>query len=252
MSGEGEADLERTFGPALDAALAPWRTTPGPLVVLFSGGVDSGVLAWMLRDRGDLALLTVGRPGAADLSAAKEAASALDLPWRGAVVDDAALESGLRSAGSELSQLPRARQAIFLALATAVQHAPEGTILCGQGADELFLGYRHFQGLTADAAAERSRRDLEQLQHDDWPRTERIAAAMGRRVVAPYLDPAVVGAATSLPIAARYSPGEPKAEFRRWAVRRGVPDVVAHRPKRAMQYGTGIDRWLRDRTAGPA
>jgi asparagine synthase (glutamine-hydrolysing) len=247
-----EERLRQSFGEALGEALAPWQRGDDPLTLLFSGGVDSCLLAWELRRRPGLELLTVGRSGAPDLVAGEEAAQKLGLPWRGSVLEDDELERLLTVVGPELDGTAPARRAIFLALAAALSHCAGPIALCGQGVDELFLGYRHFAGLRAAEAAAREQRDLDRLLADDWPRSERIATSLGRRLLAPYLTSAVVRAARSVPIDLRLPGNEPKGIFRRWAVARGLDPALASRPKRALQYGSGIDRWLRRReSAGP-
>jgi len=144
----------------------------------------------------------------------------------------------------EVSDLPRTARSVLIALATAVRAAPAGSVLCGQGADELFLGYAHFRGLNALDAESRSELDLGQLLERDWPRSRRIAERMGRNLVAPYLHPGFVSAARAIPIGLRLPRPTAKRFFRVWAMHRGLPAPLAGRPKRAMQFGTGIDRWI--------
>jgi asparagine synthase (glutamine-hydrolysing) len=243
----GEALGSTELGDAIEAALRPWREGSSALTVLFSGGLDSGVLAWELRHRAGLSLVTVGLRGAPDLAAARSSASVLALPWAGTVLGDAELERLLAALSHELGGMAPSRAAIFLALAAAVAAAPAGPVLCGQGADELFLGYRHFEGLDPPSAEARAQEDLERLQREDWPRSERIATSLGRELHAPFLNPGVVRAATAVPIALRLPRPEPKAYLRAWSESRGLPPEIARRPKKALQYGSGVDRWLRSR-----
>jgi asparagine synthase (glutamine-hydrolysing) len=230
---------------ALEAALAPWRADPRPITVLFSGGVDSGILAWELRDRPGTTLSTVGLAGSSDLASAEKAAQRIGLPWTGTELSGEELVRALEQGAGAWGDLPVARRSIFLALAAAIEHASAGELLCGQGADELFLGYAHFRGLDRREATARSVSDLAQLREFDWPLTVRIATHLGRRLHAPFLDPGFIGAAQELPIADRMPGERPKALWRAWALERGLLPEIAERPKRAMQYGTGIDRWLR-------
>jgi len=230
---------------ALEAALARWHRSSSPVTILFSGGVDSGLIAWELRRRPSTDLLTIGVDGAADLAAARDAAVRIGLPWSATVVAPAELDEALRAGEPEFGSLPVAQRSLFLALSVAIGSAAAPDVLCGQGADELFLGYAHFQALSPEAAGLRAASDLERLQTVDWPLTARLAARQGRRVHAPYLDPTFVAAALALPLAERMPDGAAKEAWRAWARERGLPAEIAGRPKRALQYGTGIDRWLR-------
>ncbi len=250
MRGARGAEAWAGLGAALDAALEPWRRGASPLALLFSGGLDSGLLAWELRQRPGVSLVTIGLRGSHDLVAARRSATHLAMPWAGTVVDDQELERLLSTLAPELDRVEPSRTPIFLALAAAVAASPPGPILCGQGVDELFLGYRHFEGLDARSARARAHEDLDRLQREDWPRSVRIAQRLRREVHAPFLDPGFVGAATAVPIELRLPRPEPKSYLRDWSESRGVPAEIARRPKKALQYGSGVERWLRARRRG--
>lgn len=250
---ESPADVRgewRALDLALEAALEPFWAEPRPLTVLFSGGADSGLLAWELRERSGTRLLTVGLAGSDDLRAAEEGARVLPLPWLRHPVDDE-LELLAGSLRDELGSLPGPRRGIFLALAAAFANAPDPVVALGQGIDELFLGYAHFRGLSPEDAQRRSDADLRRLVDDDWPRTERLAARWGKEAHAPFLAPGFISAATAIPPVERLPATLTKPWFRSWVRHRGVPPILADRPKRAVQYGSGVDRWLRRHPIGP-
>jgi asparagine synthase (glutamine-hydrolysing) len=230
---------------ALDSALTPVLASPEPVTLLFSGGVDSGLLAWELRSRPRVELLTVGLPGAADLAAARDSARLIGVAGREVEVVATEVDGAARRWASVLSEVGPVQRSVLVALAIAIAHARHPAVLCGQGADELFLGYAHFRGLAPSAAEHRSAADLQLLKGELGPRVDRIAASLRRTVVAPYLAPPFVEMAQTIPIEARADDGPPKGFFRRWAVHRGLPSEIAFRPKRALQYGSGVDRWLR-------
>src|SRR5271170_1987694 len=69
----------RELDLAMDAALGRLPSQE-PIVVLFSGGVDSGLLGWELRKRRGVTLHTFGLPHSADPIAARRAATLLELP----------------------------------------------------------------------------------------------------------------------------------------------------------------------------
>ncbi len=189
---ERPADL---LGSAFEAVFAPWRSGGALVCILYSGGVDSGVIAWELRDRPETRLFTVGRSGSADLSTAEATAPLIGLPWSGHTVQLSDLRAVEAEVSRETDPLSPTARSVLLALAIAIRFAPPGELLCGQGVDELFLGYAHFAGLDPSGAESRSWEDLERLLADDWPRTQRIAHLLGRRIHAPFLDPRLVAAA---------------------------------------------------------
>jgi asparagine synthase (glutamine-hydrolysing) len=229
---------------ALHEALAALPAAT-PRSLLFSGGVDSGLLAWELRTDKNVTLATIGLEGSTDLAAAEDAAREFTFPWRCLVVREGEVFAMARRIEGEIRTLSPTARSVEVAFAVAVHRAPPGLVLCGQGADELFYGYAHFRGLDEVGAHRRGEEDLEYLLTEAWPRSRRIAVALGREVVAPYLDAGVRAAVQDIPISERWAGTEPKAAFRAFALRRGLPVSIALRPKKALQYGTGIDRLLR-------
>ena len=249
MSTEGidpqvESALFARLDSAFEVATAPWTRTGAPCTLLFSGGVDSGLLAWQLRQNLKVILSTIGGRGSPDLTAARDSAALLGGSWVPSEVTEAEIRVVAGQVQPEISDLPRTGRSVLIALATAIGRASPGAVLCGQGADELFLGYAHFRGLGAADAASRSETDLRQLLERDWPRSQRIADRMGRTLVAPYLHPRFVEAARSIPVEHRLAHPTPKWFFRAWARHRGLPAAIAGRPKRALQFGSGVDRWV--------
>lgn len=224
----------------LDVALQPLRDSAEPIGVLFSGGVDSSLLAWEFRQRPHVALFTLGRESSPDVIAGRAAAERIGLPWHALSLDREGLLEAERTFGEELEGLPRVSRTVLLALAIAITEAESAHLVCGQGADELFLGYAHYRGLDAMAALRRSREDLDRLRATDWPRTQAIAGKVRKRISAPFLSPGFVQGAQLVPMGIRLPRDVPKRFFREWAMGRGLPPELALRPKKALQYGSGV------------
>jgi len=242
----GLRELHDGLDAAFEAALLPLRNAVGPIGVLFSGGVDSSLLAWELRSVPAVVLCTMGCDGSADLAAGKTGAEQLGLPWEGLRVEADAVREAEERFSRELEGLPSVTRTVLLALALAIELASPPRLVCGQGVDELFLGYAHFRELSAADAGRRSREDLARLRGTDWPRTERIAHLAGKSIVAPYLSAEFEKAALDVPVELRLPGDAPKGFFREWAVRRGLPEELAARPKKAVQYGSGVETLLRE------
>jgi asparagine synthase (glutamine-hydrolysing) len=244
--------LQKALDRALEDALAPLRATNAPLGVLFSGGVDSALIAWELRKQPRVVLCTLGREGSADLTSGRAGAARLGLPWQMLSVSS----TGLRDAGSRFEQdlkgVSPVSRAVLLSLAIAIEQAEPQRLVCGQGADELFLGYAHYRNLSGPDAERRSHDDLDRLHDQDWPRTQRIAEKAGKTIVAPYLSTRFEEVARRVPVELRLPGNRPKGFFRDWAQQRGLPIELAERPKKALQYGTGVSGLLRkaDRPGG--
>lgn len=200
--------------------------------------------------------MTVGLQGSADLQQAESAARLLGLAWtpfvlRPEEIGRAAdrvrtIEStegpreGPTSPASPSPPLQGMPLEVQTALYLALAKSPDTRVLCGQGADELFLGYAHFRPLQGERLYVRYREDLRRLQEEEWPCTQRIAASLAKDLRAPYLDPAWVRDVERVPLEGRRSASEPKALLRVLARELGLPQELAERRKKAMQYGSGV------------
>jgi len=219
----------------------------GETGIAFSGGIDSALLA-LLAARGGttLTLYTVGLPGARDLEASAKAAKALGLGDRHAVLEPGGDEV-LGAAERIRSLVPGATllQVSFLTPAFIVfERAGNHTILTGDGADELFGGYHRYLAMDQAGLAASLEADAEELVSRGFKRNLRLADVAGKRLLAPYLDPQVVGLARSIPAGLKVHDGERKAVLRRAAAVLGLPPELCSLPKRAAQYGSGIHAFL--------
>ena len=73
------SDIERLLKALREAVKG--TMAKGEVGILFSGGLDSGILAALAGDHGDPRLYTVGVEGSHDLRTGRETAEELRLPW---------------------------------------------------------------------------------------------------------------------------------------------------------------------------
>jgi asparagine synthase (glutamine-hydrolysing) len=237
------ASLDATLGAALDDVP---RSRERP-TVLFSGGVDSAILALALARTGPVGLFSIGMEGSDDLPAARRAAHLLGLEGTERRVTRTEVTDAVARHG--LIGRPEPSRSVLTALGVAMAAVPpEGPLVLGQGADELFGGYAHFRLLSSAAAEVRRQQDWDRLLRIDWPATQAIARSLGRLLVAPFLDPRFARAALAISLPPVGPEGPTKPVLRDWAKHRGIPDEIADRPKRAIQYGTGIAAAVRRST----
>lgn len=229
---------------ALKAAVAEAAQGVRPCTVLYSGGLDSSIVARLVPQPPGVLLRSVGLSGASDLEAARSGARALGLRIEERELTTGDVDRVVRTAELEAGDRPEPLRSVRVTLALALESLRGEHVLVGQGADELFYGYAHFRGLSPREARDRSARDLQLLVEQEWPWTLRVAARHSVDLAAPFLDRRVVAAAQSLP-PPDAALGEPPKHLLRLAARRlGVPEELVVRPKRAMQYGTGVARQL--------
>lgn len=213
--------------------------------VLYSGGLDSSLVASVAGEISSVELVTVGVRGSPDLTAAERGARALDLAWTDRTIERSDIERVLRSDNSLLADANRASRAVLVGLALALEVASHPRVLCGQGADELFLGYAHFEGLSAADTRRKQQEDLDRLLGSDWPRSVRLAQTRGKDLRSPYLEPEFLSHARGISIDQLRWGGGRKPLLREVAVEVGVPSELVARPKKAFQYGSGIERLMR-------
>ncbi|MCI4363050.1 MAG: asparagine synthase C-terminal domain-containing protein [Thermoplasmata archaeon] len=215
-----------------------------PITILFSGGLDSSVLAWILRTRPATELLTIGREGTQDLLAAQAVSAEIGLPWRARILTAEEIRDGARRWFEMVGPLREPERSVQLSLALAFESAGTRYLLLGQGADELFWGYARFRRADPWEAERLARLALEKLLSSDLPLTQRVAAACGRELLLPYLEMEVRAFVGTFSADAHCSPEESKPLLRKVARELGVPSAGQTRAKRAIQYGTGIARVL--------
>ncbi len=222
------------------------------LAVAFSGGVDSAILA----ARFDVPLYTVGFPGSHDIEAARSAATLLDAELRVVELDHETLTETLPTVVDATGRTNAMDIQIALpifVLAERVRADGFDRLALGQGADELFGGYRKVANAPEDPRVEAktvrgARREMVETLPDQLERDVLTLRRAGVDPVVPLLSDHVVEAALGLPgellVTAR---GERKWALR-LATRQWLPDRIVFREKKAVQYGSLVAREL-DRLA---
>jgi asparagine synthase (glutamine-hydrolysing) len=225
-------------------------TDDGPAVA-FSGGVDSALLAATL----DTTLYAAGFPGSHDLAAARSAARLLDGELRVVELDHATLEALIPAVVAATGRSNPMDVGIALPLvAVAERAAVEGfdRLALGQGADELFGGYDKVANAPGDPRVEAetvagARREVVTGLPEQLPRDILALRGAGVEPVTPLLHDRVVRAALAVDGDCLVRNGQRKWVFR-LAAREVVPDPLAFRKKKAVQYGSEVAREL-DRLA---
>ena len=215
--------------------------------LIFSGGVDSTILAVLLKQIAEkrnnnansiplnVKLYSVGVENSQDVKFSKEIAEELNLPLKTVIVG----------------------MTIYLA-AKAMKEDNVKVALSGQGADELFGGYnrylKHFEENSLFdayfALDEEIYHDIANMYHVNLERDDAVSMANGVELRVPFLDNDIVNLAIDIPGKYKIKDNEDilrKHILRDVAKSIGVPDYIADRPKKAAQYGSGINKILKKR-----
>ncbi|WP_440769029.1 asparagine synthase C-terminal domain-containing protein [Natronorubrum sp. DTA28] len=246
-----DAALERlatAIRTAADAALEADRD----IAVAFSGGVDSALVAELL----DAPLYVVGFPDSHDVAAARTAAEAMGRELTVVELTPADLERAVPDLARAIGRTNAMDVQIALPLSLVGERvAADGfdALAVGQGADELFGGYEKVVRLDHRVAAETTRgavREQIATLSEQLPRDVHAIEARGLEPVSPLLHDAVVDAALRLPDELLADETERKRALRHVAGEY-LPEAVASREKKAVQYGSLVAREL-DRLARQA
>jgi asparagine synthase (glutamine-hydrolysing) len=208
------------------------------VAIAFSGGLDSGMVAVLSKRYGDVMLYTVGTKDAYDVKAAAEMSGILGLPWKHLEISEEVLEKEL----PEMIRITGTVNPITLSfevpLYIVLKHSDESTVLGGQGADELFLGYAKYVGLNEEQFAAVLKEDMAQLMNITLAHEHAVAKEFGKTMVHPYLDEKVVDLVNRMGVSG-VSAGDVRKPLLRDAARALGHPELAEKPKKSAQYGSG-------------
>ena len=223
------------------------------VAVPFSGGVDSSLVAFMVKPFASEAQLYVVGAGkrAPDVESARSAAESIGIPLKEIVasekeVADAAkeVESIIRSAGGVPTILQISYELPLYFAAKAAAADGYGFLATGQGADELFGGYARYSEMSAGEFAKSSREDSLKLKECGIKVDQAVAAKFGASLFCPFLEEEFFRLALEIPPALKIKNGVRKYVLRLAAASLGLPESIAQRKKKAAQYGSGIMKVL--------
>ena len=235
--------MSGTLLEALDDAMEGIMAR-GPVAIMFSGGLDSGLLALLARRHGLPHLYTVGLEGSHDMLMSEEASRSLGLPWSPLVMTPNDVVDACRELLRNVNITSPIVLSFELPLHIVASRAEEGTLISGQGADELFGGYSRYQGMAPEDAHRSISEDLVELLERTVPLEDAIASRYGKCVERPFLYPRVRKIAASMPVSDKVQGSVRKVPLRS-AARSLGGELIASREKKAAQYGSGLMKVIR-------
>jgi asparagine synthase (glutamine-hydrolysing) len=226
--------------PLEDAIITAIRLRSDEGVTALSGGVDSSLVAQCAGRE----CVTVGLSDSHDLRQARHAAALLGLSCTYVTITPDEIEVAIPAVVAAIPKKEPVSTGIALTQYFIARWAGEQgyrRIITGQGADELFGGYSRY--LQTATLAEDLARDIAGLQ-GQAARDQSVAALHGTYLSMPYLDVRVVRAALAIPAEEKVQGGHRKVPLRKVAERH-IPRELAWNEKKAMQYGSGVWKVLR-------
>jgi len=222
-----------------------------PLGVIFSGGIDSVLVAKLLQQQGrNIFCYCTGTENSGDIIAAKEVAEDLGLPLKTKIIDEELVEKLLPTIIREVEEGGLLQVEVAIPMYLATQMGSEDGIrvmFTGQAADEIWAGYPWYTDVIEEDGYlrlhEKLWEDLNYLYTDTLEREDKLTMAHSVELRAPYLDRDVVQ------LSMRVSPKLKiqginddfrKRVHRQAAVELGVPPYLSYRIKDPAQTGSGI------------
>ncbi|HYB67970.1 MAG TPA: asparagine synthetase B [Candidatus Acidoferrales bacterium] len=226
------------------------------VAVAFSGGLDSSILAFLANKSGvAVELVHASMKNQPETEHAKKMADELKLPIHSvSLTEDNVLEA-LPTVLSLIEEPDPVKASIGIPFYWAAEKTAEMNIrvmLAGQGADELFAGYRRYVDdyirKGREKAEETIFKDIAEMHENNFERDMKICNFHGVEMRLPFATYDVARFAVNLPIELKIQPTEAtlrKLVLRNLASNLGLPLLIVERPKKAVQYSTGVSQSLK-------
>jgi asparagine synthase (glutamine-hydrolysing) len=242
--------LERLEAMAMDCVA---RTVSKDFVLAYSAGIDSSILAELLRrNLGGATLLTLGRVESSDLKAASRdllsTRSGFNLVLENIGtqdIEDAAVRVSKIVRVSNLSHFEDCISFWLTALAASKMKDVK-YILSANGPDELFCGYDRFRRIVDEQGYPAVEKEITKaLDSADKLRKQvaLVVSEFGYETQEPFLEQEFREFSLKIPAEYKILKGNDVLRKRVWRClgrALGIPDITVVRQKKAMQYGMGI------------
>ncbi|AEH06131.1 asparagine synthase (glutamine-hydrolyzing) [Methanothermococcus okinawensis] len=218
--------------------------------IIYSGGVDSTLVAKLASEYCDVVLYSVGTEESEDIKYAEKAAKDMGLKFRKKIISPEEYEKYLFNVAYAIDELNLMKLAVGIPIYAASEMAKQDgikVVLSGQGADELFGGYNRYLKALNEMGKEKLKKllynDVMNIYKVNLERDDHCTMANGVELRVPFLDRDVVEVGLSLPIEYKLNDTERKIILRDIASNY-IPDYIAYRPKKAAQYGSGSEKMI--------
>jgi len=226
------------------------------VAVAFSGGLDSSLIAFLAHKTGvNVHLIFVSLENRSEIECAKKAAEALKLPIHVKIYKEKDVEKALPRVLWLIEEPAPVKASIGIPFYWVAENAAKmdlKVMLAGQGADELFGGYkRYLTGYSRqgkEKVTEAIFEDIVKMHETNFDRDNKICGYHNVELRLPFATCRMVEFALTLPLELKMESSDDakrKLVLRRLAKGVGLPEFIANKPKKAIQYSTGVSKTLK-------
>lgn len=226
------------------------------VAVAFSGGLDSSITAFLAKRFGvDAHLIFVSLENQAEIEHAKKAAESLKLPIQVQIFKEKNVEEVLPRVLWLIEEPDPIKTSIGIPIYWTAEKASDlgfRVMLAGQGADELFGGYKRYLSNCLRYSEGELRRimsnDVIHMYEKNFERDSKICSFHNVELRLPFASYPIAKFAISLSPKLKIKSSKDylrKHVLRQAAENLGLPHVIANKPKKAIQYATGVNKTLK-------
>jgi asparagine synthase (glutamine-hydrolysing) len=221
--------------------------------VAFSGGVDSTLVAKILKDMDyDVNLLTVGFHDSHDINFALQVNQILDYPHNILEIDPITFKEISLKIHSiiKTDNLSWNENSIaFYYVSKLAQENGLTTVVTANGIDELFCGYNAYRDAISIGENEVIEMMNSKLENEKqmMVAVNNVCSKFQVQIIQPLLSPSFIEFAKKIPISEKIHGSDDlmrKHVIRNLAIDCDVPEISARKKKKALQYGSQIHKAL--------
>jgi asparagine synthase (glutamine-hydrolysing) len=219
--------------------------------IIFSGGIDSVIIAWLAKKMvPEVICYTGGIRGSNDIVYARQIAKKLNLKLRVNELTQDEVEEMIPEVINTIEDTNAGQVEVAIPVYAAVKLAHEDGInvmFSGQAADELFGGYAWYARVVEKEGYQKLRdhmtQDLLLLYKETLEREDKITMAHSIEMREPFLDIGVIRCSMGMDLKLNIKGASDilgKHVHRKLAQKLGIPKNIAYRIKEAAQHGSGM------------
>jgi asparagine synthase (glutamine-hydrolysing) len=252
----GMKEAAETLQKLLEKAVYSRVSGAKDVAVAFSGGLDSSIVAFMAKKcEANVNLVHVSLENQPETEDAKKTADSLDLPLQVFLFKEKDVEQVVPKVVELIEEADPVKASIGVPFYWVAEKTAElgfRVLLAGQGADELFGGYQRYVNEYMLREGEAVRKtmfdDVIWIHESNLERDVKICSFHNIELRVPFGSFQIAEFAMALPLELKIERHEDtlrKLVLRKAAENMGLPISVTKKPKKAVQYSTGINNALK-------